>query len=304
LEELKAVKITTLADNSVQASNLLGQWGLSLLLEVGDQRNKIHKIILDTGAVKEGLLHNINKLGVDLSDLEYIVLSHGHSDHTATLVELLRIAKGDVKVVAHRHAFLPKFVTKKDGKQIENGVPQGERIENILETGGRLIASEKTFELLPGVCATGEIPRITKFEKSSPPILGTKRFTIVDGKTIPDQVIDDQGLLLNVKGIGIIVITGCAHAGVINTLLQAQKITESKRIYGVIGGFHLANHNDTHIHKTVEAMKKFKLKLISPCHCTGFRANCILQQAFPKTLLPNFSGRTINIERKLKSETC
>ena len=148
MEELKSVKITTLADNSVQASNLLGQWGLSLLLEVEDQESKIHKIILDTAAVKEGLLHNINKLRPDLSDLEYIVLSHGHSDHTATIVELLRMAKGEVKVIAHPHAFLRKFVTKKDGKRIENGVPKGERIKNIHEAGGRLITSEKPFEKL------------------------------------------------------------------------------------------------------------------------------------------------------------
>ena len=145
MEELKRVKITTLADNSVQPSNLLGQWGLSLLLEVEDQRSKIHKIIFDTAAVKEGLLYNINKLGVDLSDLEYLVLSHGHHDHTASIVELLRMAKGKVKVVAHPHAFLPKFVTKKDGKQIENGVPKGERIENILETGGRLTTVRETI---------------------------------------------------------------------------------------------------------------------------------------------------------------
>ena len=133
----------------MQASNLLGQWGLSLLLEVEGQKSEIHKIILDTAAVKEGLLHNINKLRADLSDLEYIVLSHGHSDHTATIVELLRMAKGAVKVIAHPHAFLRKFVTKKDGKRIQNGIPKGERMENILEAGGRLITSEKPFELLP-----------------------------------------------------------------------------------------------------------------------------------------------------------
>ena len=98
--------------------NLLGQWGLSFLLEVEDRRSRIHKIIFDTAAVKEGLLYNVNKLKVDLSDLEYMVLSHGHSDHTATIVELLRMAYGEgVKVVAHPHAFLPKFVTKKDGER-------------------------------------------------------------------------------------------------------------------------------------------------------------------------------------------
>jgi len=300
LEKLKSVKITTLADNSVHKSGFIGQWGLSFLVEAEDRRSRTHKIIFDTGAVKESLLYNIRRLRLNLSNLEYIVLSHGHSDHTAATVELLKMAKREVRVVTHPHVFLPKFTVGKDGKRVMGGPPKGQRLGDIQKAGGRSVTSKKPFELFPGAYTTGEIPRVTDFEMISPPIsdVTARRFTVIEGKTVPDLLLDEQALLMNVKRLGPLVITGCSHAGVINTLLQAQRVCGSKKIYGAIGGYHLVQRNDSYINRTIKELRNFGLKLISPCHCTGFKATCNLYQAFPRAFLLNFSGRTMKVGRK------
>ena len=114
MEEIRSIKVTTLADNSVRKSGFLGQWGLSFLLEIQDESSRLHKIIFDTSASKEALLYNIKKLKIGLSDLQYIVLSHGHGDHTSATVELVKMAKKVVKVVAHPHLYLPKYYVDKD----------------------------------------------------------------------------------------------------------------------------------------------------------------------------------------------
>ncbi len=300
MDELRSVKVTTLADNFVQESGFLGQWGLSFLLDIEDARGRMHKVIFDTGAVKEGLLYNIGKLKVNLSDLEYIVLSHGHADHTAATVELLKKAKKDVKVVAHPHLYLPKFYFTKDGKRRESGLPKGERLEDMKRAGAQLIVTRKSFELIPGACTTGEIPRVTHFETISPPLRGGKRLTMIEGKAVPDLILDDQALVMNLKKLGPIVITGCAHSGIINTLRQAQKVSKFRKIYGVIGGFHLIQRRNPYINLTVRELKNFGLHLISPCHCTGFKATSILHQAFSKAFVLNFSGRIIRTGKETK----
>jgi 7,8-dihydropterin-6-yl-methyl-4-(beta-D-ribofuranosyl)aminobenzene 5'-phosphate synthase len=304
LEELKSLKITTLADNSVHKSGFIGQWGLSFLVEAEDQRSRIHKIVFDTGAVKESLLYNIRRLKLNLSNLEYIVLSHGHSDHTAATVELLKMAKREVKVLTHPHVFLPKFRVGKDGKRVEGGPPKGQRLRDIREAGGRLVQTMRTFELFPGAYTTGEIPRVTDFESISPPASDAtaKRFTVIEGKTVPDLLLDDQALLMNMKRLGPIVITGCSHAGVVNTLLQARKVCGSKKIYGAVGGYHLVQRDDSYINRTIEKLRNFGLRLISPCHCTGFKATCNLYRAFPEAFALNFSGRTIEAGRQPKPQ--
>jgi 7,8-dihydropterin-6-yl-methyl-4-(beta-D-ribofuranosyl)aminobenzene 5'-phosphate synthase len=305
LKELKSVKITTLADNCVYESGFVSQWGLSFLIEAEDHRGRIRKIIFDTGAIKESLLYNIRRLKIDLSNLEYIVLSHGHSDHTAATVELLKMAKSEVRVITHPHVFLPKFAIGKDGKRVEGGPPKGQRLGAIRKAGGRLIQTTKPFELFPGAYATGEIPRVTDFERISPPVSDAtaKRLTVVEGKTVPDLLLDDQGLLMNVKRLGLVVITGCSHAGVVNTLLHAQRVSRSKNIYGAIGGFHLVQRDDSYIQKTVRQLRNLRLQLISPSHCTGFKASCALYHAFPEAFVLNFSGRTMEVGRKPRPQT-
>lgn len=288
---IRALKITTLAENTV-AKTCLGQWGLSFLLELVDARGDARKVVFDTGMNRQALLYNIRKLEADLSDLDCVVLSHGHPDHTAATVEVVKAA-GGVKVYAHPHAFLPRFFKDKTGKQRRLEIPKGEQLEDIERAGGKVLLSTGPREVVPGVWTTGQIKRVTPFERALPLSEGEELTIIINGEETEDQILDDQALWTQVGGIGHFVITGCAHAGPVNTLLHVQKIGQSKQIHGLVGGTHLVGRSEEYLQQTITELRQFALNLISPCHCTGFKAMTKLWQAFPKEFIMNFSGRVI-----------
>jgi len=287
---IRALKITTLAENT--ASACLGQWGLSFLLEFVDSKGNARKVIFDSGINKQALLYNVRKLKVDLSDVDCIVLSHGHLDHTAATVEFVKAA-GGVKVYAHPHTFCPRFFQGRTGKQRQLGIPKGERQGDIERAGGKVVLSTQPKEIVPGVWTTGEIRRETSFESALPLSEGEKLVIVVNDEEIADQVLDDQSLWMNVNGAGPFAVTGCAHAGPVNTLLHVQRIGHFKKIHGLVGGTHLVGRSEEYLQQTIGQLKQFGLKLISPCHCTGFKAKVRLWQAFPEAFVVNFSGRVI-----------
>ncbi len=288
---IRALKITTLAENTA-AKTCLGQWGLSFLLELEDARGDARKVVFDTGMNRQALLYNIRKLEVNLRDLDCIVLSHGHPDHTAATVEVVK-ATGGVKVYAHPHAFHPRFFKDKTGKQRRLEVPKGERLKDIEKAGGKVLLSTEPCEVVPGVWTTGQIKRVTPFERALPLTEGEELTVIINGEKTEDQILDDQALWTEVDRIGSFVIIGCAHAGPVNTLLHVQKIGLSNKIHGLVGGTHLVGRSEDYLQKTITELRQFKLKLISPCHCTGFKAMAKLWQAFPEAFIMNFSGRVI-----------
>ena len=290
------LRITTLAENLVM-TKCLGQWGLSFLLELIDARGDRRKIVFDTGIHKESLLYNIKQLKVDLSDVECVVISHGHSDHTAATVEVTKAADS-LKVYAHPHTFQPRFYEDKKGKRRRHGVPKEEGVKEIEEAGGEVLLTKEPTEIVPGVWTTGQIPRVTQFERAMPRSNGERRIIIVDGEEIGDQILDDQALWMNVERVGLFVITGCAHAGPVNTLLQVQRLGRFKKIHGLMGGTHLVGRSEDYLKQTIEGLKQFELSLISPCHCTGFRATARLWQAFPRAFILNFSGRVIKVGKE------
>jgi 7,8-dihydropterin-6-yl-methyl-4-(beta-D-ribofuranosyl)aminobenzene 5'-phosphate synthase len=289
--EIEFLKIYNLADNLVMSSNLQGQWGLSMLLEMVDRRGEAHKVIFDTGGDKGSLMHNIEKLKVNLGDVECVVLSHGHADHTSSTVEIVSSA-GGVRVYAHPHLFLPRFYIDPGGRREKGGVPEDEELDNIERAGGEVILSTGPMEVLPGCWTTGEIPRVS-FEDISPPMGGGRRVIVVDGVEVDDRILDDQALFLDVDGVGPIIVTGCAHAGIVNTLIHAKKTWGLDRIHGIIGGLHLLQRPDSYIERTLDFIRGFEPSLLSPCHCTGFKAMAMLWKAFPESFLLNFSGRVI-----------
>ena len=293
---IRDLKITTLAENTV-ASGCLGQWGLSFLLEFADARGDARKVVLDTGMHKQALLYNVRKLEVNLSNVDCVVLSHGHHDHTSATVEVVKAA-GGVKVFAHPHTFLPRFHQNKTGKRREIGVPKRERLEDIERAGGTILLSAEPVEVVPGVWTTGQIERVTRFESSFPLSEGEKLIMVADGEKVDDKILDDQALWMDVDKFGPLVTTGCAHSGSVNTLLHVQKIGQLNRICGLVGGTHLVGRSEEYVEQTIEGLRKFGLKLISPCHCTGFKATVRLWQAFPEVFIMNFSGRVIEPDKK------
>jgi len=292
LGKVESLRITTLADNLVLRGDLQGQWGLSFLLELVDAKGRNRKIVFDTGDDKETLMHNIRRLEVDLSNADCVVLSHGHGDHTVANVEMVEMADG-LKVYAHPHTFLPRFYVDRLGKRSRGGVPEGEGIDEIEWAGGEVVLTSEPCEVVPGVWTTGQIPRVTPFERVSPPIGGGKRIIVIDGEEVEDQILDDQALWMDVDGVGLFVITGCAHAGSVNTLLHAQRLSDFKWVYGFVGGTHLVGRSDAYLEQTLRALRGFGLRLLSPCHCTGFKAKARLWQGFPDVFVLNFSGRVI-----------
>lgn len=292
MEKVGSLRVMTLAENLVQMGGLQGQWGLSFLIELTDARGRSRKVVFDTGNDKAPLMHNIRRLKVDLSDIDCIVLSHGHGDHTVATVEMVEAA-GSMKVYAHPHLFLPRFYVDRHGRRTRGGVPEGEGIAEIEGAGGEVVLTPEPLEVVPGLWTTGQIPRVTPFERVSPPSSGGRRVIVVEGEEVEDQILDDQALWMDVDGVGPFVITGCAHAGPVNTLLHAQRLSGFKWVYGLVGGTHLVGRSDAYLEQTLRALGGFGLRLLSPCHCTGFKATTRLWQAFPEAFVLNFCGRVI-----------
>jgi len=296
VESVQSVKVITLADNLIYYSRLLGQFGFSAFIEVLDQKGGIHHIVFDTGSNKQGLLYNIKTLKVDLSSLEFVVISHGHYDHTSATVELIKKSRTEVKVLAHPYAFLPKFRIKKKRREY-HGIPKGEHEEDILQAGGRIIKATKPTEIISGIMTSGEIKRTNPFEK-----ITWKAKTILDGKEVQDKVLEDQALLINIRKHGLLIIVGCAHAGIVNTLDHALAVTGVEKLYGFIGGTHLIRPKEHRLKETIKRLKDYDMKLMAPSHCTGYKSMVALNQAFPDEFVLNYAGRTINTSKKLKDK--
>ena len=284
------LKITTIADNLVLKPGLWGQWGLSYLIELTDSEETPRKVLFDTANDKEPFLNNIEKLELDLSGLDAIVLSHGHSDHTVATVEAVKMA-GGCKVYAHPHCFLDRFYRSKEGKLSRGGVPEGQGINEIEEAGGEVVLTPDPVEVVPGLWTTGQVPRISDFENIPPSTDGSGRVIVVDGEHTEDHILCDQSLWMDVEGSGCCVITGCSHAGPVNTLTQVRNLGGYTDVYAYIGGTHLVGRQDDYVMRTAEELREFNLKLFSPCHCTGFNAMSILSKELPEQFAVNYCGR-------------
>jgi 7,8-dihydropterin-6-yl-methyl-4-(beta-D-ribofuranosyl)aminobenzene 5'-phosphate synthase len=296
---IKHLKITTIADNLVLRAGLWGQWGLSYLLELTDSKGANRKVLFDTANDKEPFLYNIEKLELNLSNLDAIVLSHGHGDHTVATVEAVEMA-GGCPVYAHPHCFLPRYYETKEGRRIKGGVPEGQRVLDIEKVGGKVILSEKPVEVVPGLWTTGEVSRVNDFEKVSQPLDGGRRIIMVDGEEKDDLILCDQSLWMEIEDNGCWVITGCAHSGPVNTVEQVCKLGGFKEVSTYIGGTHLVARDKEYIMRTAEELKRFNLKLFSPCHCTGFNAMSLLHKEFGDRFAVNYCGRVFKSWEKPK----
>ncbi|MFP3952446.1 MAG: MBL fold metallo-hydrolase [Candidatus Bathyarchaeia archaeon] len=296
---IESLKITTLADNLVMAGGFQGQWGLSFLLELDDENGASRKVMLDTGNDRAPFLHNIEMMEVDLGEVEAVVISHGHGDHTSATVDVVK-SSGGVKVYAHPHTFLERFYEGSDGKRTRGGPPKGQGISDIEAAGGEVILSDSPMEVVPGLWTTGQIPRSTSFEVVSPPNGGGKRIIVMDSVEKEDLILDDQALWTDLRGVGPITVTGCAHAGPINTLKHVKSLGNFKQLYGLIGGTHLVGKDDEYLSKTIESLRELDLKLLSPCHCTGFKAAAELWKSFPERFVLNYCGRELKLGEKIE----
>lgn len=271
-----SLKVTILVENSAgQLSALLGEHGFSALVEADGFR-----LLFDTGAGR-AIIPNTQSLGLDLSQVNAVVVSHGHYDHTGGLPPVLS-RMDDVPVYLGTEAWAAKFALLPDGSERWIGMPAAR--DELEKSGAKFETVEGPRELHPGVILTGPIPRTTDFEAVEP-ILRVKK----GEELVQDQVSEDQALILKGEE-GITVLTGCAHAGVVNTLTYAMQLTGASRVHGLIGGFHLLFASEERLDKTVAFFRQAGLKMLAPCHCTGFRALAELHRRVGELMVPVGSG--------------
>jgi len=307
LDEISKVEIVTLEDNYIDIvanddsevltraiaidgnkmsqSTILAEHGFSVFIRVTNA-NEAQAMIFDFGYSKDVVVRNATSLRIDLQEVKAAALSHGHIDHFGGLEAVgAKIAKNDLKLVVHPEAFKKqRFFVAGNGKKID--LPNLER--SLVEKAGFKLIETKSpyFVLDKNVLFLGEIPRNTPFEKGTP-----YTFFERDGNEIWDPIEDDSALVLNLRGRGLVIISGCAHSGIINTINYAIKVTGVQKVHAVIGGFHLTGPVfESIIGQTVEAFKEIAPNYIVPTHCTGRKATQTIEREMPGAFLLNMSG--------------
>lgn len=276
------VRITVLAENTAGGRGLLGEHGLAFWVEAGPKR-----ILFDTGQGM-ALQHNSQHLEIPLESADAIVLSHGHYDHTGGLAQAVGVAP-QAKVFAHPDAFHTKYEQDDDGTARDVGIPLLDENE-VRKKAGDLIWTNQPTEICDGVFVTGEIPRATEFEDTG------GQFFLDEGSQQPDPLIDDQAMFFEAAA-GTVVLLGCAHAGVINTLRHIRQLTDNRRIHAAMGAMHLVNASPERVDRTVESLEQFGIDLLAPAHCTGMAALIKLWTTFPDRCFPCVVGTAMEFER-------
>lgn len=249
------LELTVLCENSVAGPfGLIGEHGWALHIRAGSKN-----YLFDTGQ-GIGIMNNCLRLGIDPAELDALILSHGHYDHTSGLPAVLE-QTGEIRVFAHPDCFLSR-TWEKDGTYREIGIRY--RKEYLESLGARFCFEEDFKELAPGLFFSGQVPRVTDFE---PPDCCMK---IRDGQgnLLQDPINDDASLILESKD-GLVVVLGCAHAGLINILNHVKKNMPNRNIHTVIGGTHLGFAGEEQFGRTLAVLKEFGIKRLGAGHCTG-----------------------------------
>jgi 7,8-dihydropterin-6-yl-methyl-4-(beta-D-ribofuranosyl)aminobenzene 5'-phosphate synthase len=275
------IHITTLSENTAGRMNLLAEWGLSILVEAEGCR-----ILLDTGQSLSAAFNAI-ALGIDLSQIDRIVFSHGHSDHTGGLLHILKMVKGKVEVIAHPDIWALKYARRPERVERHTGVPYTKEAAEGL--GASFNLTKGPVWISENILTSGEIPMITDYEKIDPTLY------VKEGNELkPDPLWDDQALFIKSER-GLIIILGCAHRGMINTIKHAQRLTGVEPVYAVIGGTHLISASPRGLDLTMAELLSLGVEKLGVSHCTGLPASAILAQKFGDKFFFNNAGTRISL---------
>ena len=288
LESTPTVKRPPLArEGRIPTDSLVAEHGLSLLVKtLGGAA--AHTILLDTGYNASSLMHNMAWLGTDLSAIEALVISHSHMDHAGALYPVVEKINRPIPLVAHPDIFAQRRILKtKDGRELL--FPACYDRERLLAAGLALVESKEPTAIADDtILVTGEVARTTDFEKGMPGAYVEK-----ESQMLADPIKDDQSLIVRLQGKGLVLITGCCHAGIINTIRYAQKITGMAEVYAVLGGLHLSGSSFAPIvERTIEELQRIHPEVIVPMHCTGWESTKRLAEAFKQGFVLNSVGTT------------
>ncbi len=296
--ETRDVEITVLVDNQadllVESTDtvkrffeepLLAEHGFAALVELKEAGVCI---LWDAGLTSTALMENVRRMEIDLARVNKIALSHGHGDHYAALLDVLKQIAGrprsrewhkdvtaeeildwmnsrKVPLITHRAAFRERWGIRKDGKKYGPRLVPRDEWE---AAGADIILSEEPYQLGPGCWTTSTVPR-PSFEKAGTPSSFAYR---LGDEFIRDYVEDDQAIVIHIRDKGLVVLTGCAHSGVVNTVNYAKEISGVDRVWAILGGFHLGRAKEEEIERTIDEIAAMKPQMIVPSHCTGFKA--------------------------------
>jgi len=265
---------------------LIAEHGFSMLVTVRTGPVS-HRFLFDTGTSPDGMTGNMRRLGIDPGTIEAVVLSHGHFDHTAGLDGLIRtLGQANMPLVLHPHAWRRRRMVLPGREPREMPTPSRRA---LAEAGFELLETPRPSFLFGGsVLITGEVGRVTGYEAGFPP-----QQAWLDGQWLPDPlVLDDQALVINVKDKGLLVLTGCGHAGIVNICRHARALTGGEiPLHGAVGGFHLSGPLvEPLIPRVIDDLAALDPQLIVPAHCTRWRAQHAMARRFGETFIPNSVG--------------
>jgi len=262
---VRTLKITILS--TMVADEGIGEWGFAALVEADGNR-----ILYDTGARPTTVLENARELKIDLAGVREVILSHNHADHTGGLVTLRKeLMRENAEALSRAHVAPGIFWSRPDGKGGEGNTAIAARKEYDA-LGGKIIEHAKPAELFPGVWLTGPVPRVYPERNWSV----TGKVATPEG-LVEDTIPEDQALVFD-TGRGLVMLSGCAHAGIINILNYARQIVRPAPVYAAIGGFHLFAAKDAQLDWTAAKLHEMGIENLLGAHCTGLHAVYYLKE--------------------------
>jgi len=262
------IRLTILCENNVDKVSpygLLGEHGFACHLQTPDG-----EFLFDTGGGMT-IMNNAKLLNIDFTKLQGIMFSHGHFDHTGGFKQVLEIT-GKIPVYAHPDLFSEHF-SQNSGKLVKIGIPWPQ--DELEQLGADFIFSADPYKVAPGLTLSGDVPRLSTVETGDPNLLSLDK----SGQQIADPLHDDLSLFINTDK-GLVILLGCAHAGLINIIDHAIKVTGQDKIYMVIGGTHLKFCSDEQMNATLDRLEELQVERIGTSHCTGLRGARILADRF------------------------
>jgi 7,8-dihydropterin-6-yl-methyl-4-(beta-D-ribofuranosyl)aminobenzene 5'-phosphate synthase len=282
----RTLSLITLGENTASQRDILGEWGWSLLVRFGERA-----VLLDAGP-GDSTLHNALALRQDLRAVEAVVLSHGHYDHTGGLLPLLdEIHRERLPVYAHPAAWGAKYSrSRKTGRYRFVGIPW--RREEAERLGASFMLASQPTWLTEDILASGPVPMENDLETVDDTLF------LREGEGyVPDRLEDDQALFLKTD-LGLIVLLGCAHRGVLNTLALARRLTGMHQVYLVLGGTHLKSADEEHVERRVAGLRRAGVEWLGVSHCTGSRAAVLLAREFGERFFFNHAGAVLRFPLK------